>query len=217
MHYVDGAVITGNFWAYNFDKTQINIDWLNQYTNSPEFYDICERASSGITHRKYLDEKVFLNHEIYLPDPNEQKKAVKYISEQKKSFSFLTTELTHQQDLVKQLRQAFLREAMQGKLVKQNKADGNASDLLKTIKEENTKKLKKEKTFPPINVDEIRYKIPENWVWCRLGEICQVKVGSTPSRQEPSYWHGDIPWVSSGEVANNFIYNTTILPGGAIY
>jgi len=53
---VDNAIITGNFWAYDFDEEIISIEWLDHFTNSPSFYDICERASSGMTHRKYLNE-----------------------------------------------------------------------------------------------------------------------------------------------------------------
>src|SRR5690606_39650323 len=32
---------------------------------------------------------------------------------------------------------------------------------------------KKEKPLPPIKPEEIPFEIPENWVWCRLGEIIQ--------------------------------------------
>ncbi len=179
---VDGAIITGNFWAYNFDKKKINIDWLNQYTNSPVFYEICERASSGITHRKYLDEQVFLNHEIYLPDPTDQKIAVEIVREQKNSFSFLSDEIILQQNLFKQLLQSFSREAMQGKLVKQNSKEGNAIDLLKKLKAEKTKlikekKLKKEKELPEITEEEIPFVIPDNWVWCRLGDLGSFRRG----------------------------------------
>jgi type I restriction enzyme S subunit len=42
--------------------------------------------------------------------------------------------------------------------------------------------------------------LPGGWVWATLGQCFRVAVGATPSRQEPSYWDGDIPWVSSGEV-----------------
>jgi type I restriction enzyme S subunit len=31
--------------------------------------------------------------------------------------------------------------------------------------------------------------------------VFDVTIGGTPSRKEPTYWNGDIPWVSSGEVA----------------
>jgi type I restriction enzyme, S subunit len=88
----------------------------------------------------------------------------------------LSTELTHQQVLLKKLRQSFLKEALQGKLVEQNAKDGTANDLLKKIKAEKEKliaekKLKKEKELQPIKEEEIPFTIPENWVWCRLGEV----------------------------------------------
>ena len=35
----------------------------------------------------------------------------------------------------------------------------------------------------------------------RIGDIGTVFVGATPSRNEPAFWGGSIPWVSSGEVA----------------
>ena len=40
------------------------------------------------------------------------------------------------------------------------------------------------------------------WAWCRVGQLADVKLGGTPSRAEPAYWRGEVPWVSSGEVAN---------------
>jgi type I restriction enzyme, S subunit len=43
--------------------------------------------------------------------------------------------------------------------------------------------------------------LPEGWVWASLGDLFDVTTGSTPSRAEPSFWGGTIPWVSSGEVA----------------
>lgn len=44
---------------------------------------------------------------------------------------------------------------------------------------------------------------PENahWELSRIGEIFRVSIGSTPSRSNATYWNGNIPWVSSGEVA----------------
>lgn len=45
-----------------------------------------------------------------------------------------------------------------------------------------------------------RHDVPETWTWTTLGQCFHVAVGATPSRKEPSYWGGDIPWVSSGEV-----------------
>ena len=183
---VDGAIITGNFWAYDVDFSKLNIEWFNQFTNSPDFYDLCERASAGITHRKYLNESFFLNYEIMLPSVEEQLIQIEKIKNQKISFGELTSELTHQLDLIKQLRQAFLREAMQGKLITNDKlriTNGETGHkLLAKIKAEKAqliaeKKLKKEKELPSITEDEIPFEIPEHWAWCRLGEIVDEILG----------------------------------------
>ena len=72
------------------------------------------------------------------------------------------------------LNQAILQEAVQGKLVKQDPKDEPASELLKRINTEKAKSDKKEKPLPPIKPEEIPFEIPENWVWCRLGDICEV-------------------------------------------
>lgn len=50
--------------------------------------------------------------------------------------------------------------------------------------------------------------LPESWVWCRVGQIADVRLGGTPSRAEESYWNGPTPWVSSGEVSNGRIERT---------
>lgn len=84
------------------------------------------------------------------------------------------------------LNQAILQEAVQGKLVMQDPKDEPASELLERIKAEklnrvglkpnskkkiNTLALKDEANIKP---EEIPFEIPENWVWSRLGEICEV-------------------------------------------
>jgi type I restriction enzyme S subunit len=84
-------------------------------------------------------------------------------------------------------------------LVAQNPKDEPASELLKKIKAEKEKliaenlpagkagKLKKEKELPPIKPEEIPFEIPENWSWCRLGEICiHITDGEhvTPQKQK---------------------------------
>jgi len=50
--------------------------------------------------------------------------------------------------------------------------------------------------------------LPDGWVWTSIGHCFQVVVGATPSRKQSSYWNGDIPWVSSGEVRFSRISET---------
>jgi type I restriction enzyme S subunit len=168
---VDGAIITGNFWAYDYDKKMVSIEWLNHFTNSPDFYDLCRRASTGITHRKYLDEDFFLSYEVNLPDINEQENLVVSIDAIRDKVSAIEKELSYQLTQLENLNQAILQEAVQGKLVPQDPNDEPASEMLKRIKAEKAKSGKKDKPLPPIKPEEIPFEISENWVWCRLGEM----------------------------------------------
>ena len=79
---------------------------------------------------------------IALPDYNEQLELYKKISKTEIESNILSTELTHQLDTVKKLRQAFLREAMQGKLTEDWRASQKTPPLLGEVpKADGLKKL----------------------------------------------------------------------------
>ncbi len=93
------------------------------------------------------------------------------------------------------VKKAILQEAVQGKLVPQIAGEGNAKDLLAEIKKNHTdlqistksagKKNAAKKELPPITEDEIPFEIPENWCWCRLGELCKfLSRGKSPKYSE---------------------------------
>jgi type I restriction enzyme S subunit len=117
--------------------------------------------------------------EISIPTYNEQEKLISSIEKTEIESNLISSELNHQLDLIKQLRQAFLREAMQGSLtptLSKGEGDETGQQLLEKIKAEKAqliadKKLKKEKELAPISEDEIPFEIPKHWVWCRLGEM----------------------------------------------
>jgi len=50
--------------------------------------------------------------------------------------------------------------------------------------------------------------IPKEWECVLIDELANLKSGGTPSRQNSSFWNGDIPWVKTGEVNYNFIKET---------
>ena len=41
-----------------------------------------------------------------------------------------------------------------------------------------------------------------------IGEIAEVRTGSTPSRRNPEYWNGTHYWVSAQDMGNKYIYDT---------
>jgi len=136
----------------------------------------------------------------------------------------------------KQLRQKILDLAIRGQLVPQDNNDEPASILLEKIRAEKQtlieqKKIKKDKKSSYITCDlspyrkytehfadgsskdisyEIPFDIPENWAWCRLGEIGDWSAGSTPSRKEIKYYQkGIIPWLKTGDLNDSFINETS--------
>jgi type I restriction enzyme S subunit len=102
------------------------------------------------------------------------------VNKEKEADKLFADQLTQ----LENLNQAILQEAVQGKLVMQDPKDEPASELLKRIKAEKAKSGKKEKPSPTIKLEEIPFEIPENWVWCRLGEICEIKRGKGPKYSE---------------------------------
>lgn len=105
------------------------------------------------------------------------------------------------------LRQSVLQAAMQGKLTTQKTEDGDARDLLREIRAEKEKlvkekKGKKEKPLAPLTDEEIPFGIPENWVWCRLGEIITLVSGQdfSPHQYSDTVQEG-FPYITG---ASNF-------------
>ena len=104
-----------------------------------------------------------------------------------------------------ELKNSILQLAIQGMLVEQRPEEGTAEELFAQIQEEKQrliaeKKIKKEKPLPEITEDEKPFEIPESWKWVRLGTLCNIINGFTPSRSNPDFWNGDIPWFTIDDV-----------------
>ena len=59
--------------------------------------------------------------------------------------------------------------------------------------------------------------IPEDWEVCKIKFLCsEIFPGGTPSTNNDKYWNGDIPWLQSGKIQNDYIfeYDKTITKEG---
>ena len=109
-----------------------------------------------------------------------------------------------------QLKASILQYAIQGKLVEQRPEEGTGEELYHQIQAEKQrlikeKKIKKEKPLVEITDNEIPFDIPETWVWIRVGDIGSWGSGATPSRTNPAYYGGSIPWLKTGNLNDGFI------------
>ncbi len=102
----------------------------------------------------------------------------------------------------KQLKNSILQQAIQGKLIKQNKEDEPASELLKRIKAEREKLIKSGKIKINKNIsaiyrkgnsfyekieneeicidEELPFEIPKTWEWVRMDNVFILNMGQSP-------------------------------------
>jgi len=197
-------------------------EWIFYYFKQGNRYLGLNRLARGVGSKR-IHPKQLANIEIPLPSLDEQESLIKKAKKFEGKTNTLIIEIDRQKKLLSKLRQAILQEAIQGKLTedwrKENPDVEPAGELFKRIAAEKAelvkaKKIRKQKPLPPVTDDEIPFDIPETWEWCRLGDLSDVKVGATPPRYNRLFWGGSVHWVSSGEVANNYITTTkeTITP-----
>lgn len=205
-----GSLASTNMALAKIDTDKIHPDFLEFLFRFSPFHENITHLSSGSTNRKYLTPQQ-LCEQIEIPDLNlEEQLDFLRIQEQIQNIG-LDKEITHQLDLIKDLRQTFLREAMQSILVSNETQDGaTGADLLAEIQAEKAqlvkeKKIKKPKPLAPITEDELPFDIPENWTWCRLSDICEIMGGGTPSMSKSEYWNGTIPWISPKDMKMDFV------------
>lgn len=112
-----------------------------------------------------------------------------------------------QTQLISQLRQSILQEAIQGKLTeawrKENKKIVPSSETLKLIKAEKYKMSQKGKktTLPEIKNEEFPFEIPTNWAWTILDVVTEFKNGKAHEQYiDPN---GDYVLINSKFVSTN--------------
>ena len=110
---------------------------------------------------------------------------------------------------ISELRKTILQLAVMGKLVPQNPNDPPASELLKEIEAEKKRlikegKIKKQKSLPRIQPEEIPYELPKNWKWIRLGDSGSFERGKSkhrPRNDKRLFENGTYPFIQTGDVS----------------
>ena len=185
INYVEGrfyatehAVVVDTFcktnvkWAFYF-LIKLN---LNQYATAT--------AQPGLSVNTICDVQ------IPLPPLTEQQRIV---AEIERWFTLIDTVEQGKSDLqiaIKQTKSKILDLAIHGKLVPQDTNDEPASELLKRINP------KAEITCD----NEHSEKLPQGWCTCRLKDISIIITGSTPSKSNPNYYGGDVPFYKPADL-----------------
>lgn len=122
---------------------------------------------------------------IPLPPFNEQKRIVNKIEEIFTRLDAGVGELEKIKQQLKVYRQSLLKNAFNGKLTEEWREVHNeqlepASELMERIKKKRRSLLgKKYKELPSADESEL-IKLPESWIYTRLGEVCDITMGQSP-------------------------------------
>ena len=169
-----------------------------------------------------------LNVFVPVPPTQEQVHIGIRIAESIKIIENIEDEKENLQTLISSAKSKILDLAIRGKLVSQNPNDEPASVLLERIRAEKEElikqgKIKRDKKesiifkgednsyYEKIGNEvtcingEMPFEIPEMWVWSRLGSLGIWGAGATPSRNIPEYYNGNIPWLKTGDLNDDYI------------
>ena len=177
---------------------------------------------SGVTQKNiYLGD--LKAYRFPLAPRHEQTRIVAKLEELLSDLDAGVAELKAAQKKLAQYRQSLLKAAVEGaltaawrtqhqptetgaqllqRILQERRARWEARQLAKFAEQGKTPPKDWQKKYPePVQPDTSGLpELPQGWVWSSIGQCFQVAVGATPSRKEPAYWNGAIPWVSSGEV-----------------
>ena len=186
--------------------------YVSYFLQSPDYWQAISESSLGIAIPNVNATKLRRIPFPLAPLP-EQRRIVAEIEKQFTRLDAGVAALKRVQANLKRYRASVFKAACEGRLAPQDPADEPADRLLARILVERRAKWEaehpgKKYVEPTAPITDGMPELPVGWCWVRIGDIFDVTIGGTPSRSKAEYWSGDVPWVSSGEVAFNRIKAT---------
>jgi len=160
---LDGAVVTNDFPVFKLNTEKLLPRYLELFSKTADFIDLCKAASEGTTNRIRLKEERFLAMTIPLPTLEEQRRIVAQIEE-------LATKIEE----ARGLRRETVTEM---------------DSLLSTGSRAIVSSLAGVASRP-------------------IRDLVSIQSGGTPSKGNPFFWDGLIPWVSPKDMKSREIHGS---------
>lgn len=188
--------VSSEYPTFKFDETKISGKFLHKILRSSAFKTLLNSKTTGISKARVKQDE-FLDIQIPLPSIEEQNRIMtSYLLKIEKANKakqetgsleeeiekYLFDELGYKVDSSTRLK----KYGFYLKLIDYSKIDKWGAN------QNNSNKLVLTKSF------DLR----------QIKEICTVGSGGTPSRDRKEYYTGNIPWIKTGEVINDIIYDT---------
>lgn len=164
----------------------------------------------GSTNQQELPRSFVEDLLIPLPPVAEQRRTVERIDALFAEIAEGEAALAAARDGLDVFRRALLKAAFTGELTEDWRAENSLSatghDLIAAVircrNVAGGRRVRGRRSPEVATIDASNLpKLPETWAWTSLGNLFDISTGSTPSRSNLALWNGNVPWVSSGEVA----------------
>lgn len=143
-------------------------------------------AASGTTFKE-ISASGLKKIKLPLPPLEEQKRIVAKIEELFAKIDEIDKAQKELKELAELAEKKVLNMAVRGELVEQDENDNGVEDLLSSLaiqKERriSSKKMRRDKEYPPIKTELAPFPIPQNWRWLRLCDLAEFKKGPFGSK-----------------------------------
>lgn len=168
---LDGAIASTGYCILRCDKSKADPGFLYSFLITDHFYARMAGLERGASYPAVRDSDVTASW-FPLPPLPEQKKIAHILSTVQRA-------IEEQERIIQTTTE--LKKALMHKLFTEGLPSIDAS----------TGGLRHE----PQKQTEIG-PVPESWEVVELSDVCRFQSGGTPSKQNPEFWQGTIPWVS---------------------
>ena len=189
---LDGAIVTNDFWL--FDIKNAVSQFLVLLLSSKKINSFWQSKSNGTTNRQRVDFEDFIKSSLPIPPIEVQKSIVKKYDDLIKR----TDEINKRADELQALIQTYFDNQLG--IVEINTEFKNRLNFISFsnidlwgVEKNQRKKIIRNKKHPVV----------------KLESLCSVGSGGTPDRSNDSYYkNGNIPWVKTTEVVDEYINDT---------
>ena len=217
-------IACGKFWVNNHahilkNKSAIIDKFFVYFYNNLDLKEYVTGSAQPKLNAVNLSKIKFI-----LPPLEEQKRIVEKLDSLFEKIQKIKEIIEEVKEKTTSRREAILSKAFSGELTEKWRGENhteNARELLVKINDEKLKLWEDEckkaedegrkkpakpklKTIDEmlVGAEEEPYRLPNNWIWTRLGDITNVVSGGTPSTSKEEYYNGNIPWITPKDLSN---------------
>lgn len=178
---------------------------ISSYNSKFLYYCIKNLNLKSLGYRRHFP--ILKSEKFQLPPLEEQKRIVEKLDSLFEKIGKIKEIIEEVKEKASSRKEAILSKAFTGELTEKWRAENeteNAKELLLKINEEKLKNNPKAKikdiSEMLVNEDEIPYKVPNNWVWTRLGDITEKNQYGYTAKAEQN---GKIKYLRITDIQDN--------------